>query len=725
MVELRLTTPAAVRSAIAWHLLGNRIPATLGEVTLQPHQLQAVQRLGRMLAEHGGALLADEVGLGKSFVALALARAARAAVIVAPAGTRGTWLDSCRRAGMRLPFVSLESLSRSRPRLETDLVIVDEAHHLRNPATQRFSNAAALCQHARVLLLSATPVQNTIEDYRTLLSLFLGQRALALGKQELASYCMRRDARDVSSALLRLPTVREPVWLPAVADTECLEHILALPPPLPPLDGADGGILLSYTLVRQWSSSRAALRGALRRRLATAAALEDSLRAGRHPTRSELLSWTCSDSDMQLAFPELVVTGTVDEAGSLLAQALRHADAVRDLLEWLRLTPDPDPQRAHIIASTVEHHAGERVILFSEYADTVQRLYHLLSGHVRCAMLTHRGGRVAGGGISRHELLSRFDPATPRRVAASDRIDLLLTTDVLSEGVNLHAASVIIHGDLPWNPARMQQRVGRLRRMGAVTDFVHVYLAPPPAAADRLLRMEQVLRGKLAMAAQMVGLADAILPGAPVTSSGTLASNRVITDTISEWHTDDPPADAVAAVLDHTSVSSDVALVCIRREERVELVTARLSTGGVSTDPDDIAQLVHEARTGSASTDTSQLAGVVRMVEGYLRTTEVTAIVTPAALSVARSRRDTLRRLDGIARRSGRSMKPVQLARVGAARDAACATLPAGAEDTLVTLSTSALSDDSWLQQVTGLAARHQRPRARAPAILAVLLLRA
>src|SRR5205814_7382602 len=111
------------------------------------------------------------------------------------------------------------------------------------------------------------------------------------------------------------------------------------------------------------------------------------------------------------------------------------------------------------------------------------------------AALTAHGGRVAGGRISRREVLAQFTPsATSGVVPAAYRIRLLVTTDVLSEGLDLQRASVVVHLDLPWNPARLEQRVGRVRRLGSVHNEVFVYVIAPPASSVRLLRGESRLR---------------------------------------------------------------------------------------------------------------------------------------------------------------------------------------------------------------------------------------
>src|SRR5436190_15070521 len=400
-----MTTAERVRAFIADCTLGDSAAGALGDVMLHPHQRDGLARVRRLLAEHGGALLADDVGLGKTYVALAAARDAARVLVIAPASLRDAWIASAASAHVSIAFVSVQSLSRGAPSARFDLVIVDEAHHLRSTKARRFSTAIDVCRDARVLLLTATPIQNRIDDLRAVLSLFLGRRAWSLHAQSLSAFVVRRLEGDLAgSGGPALPAVEPPVSLPPIDDVDCLDRLTALPPPLPPADGGDGGVLLTYSLVRQWSSSRAALLGALRRRLARAHAMQDALRAGRRPTAAELLAWSTDADTQQLAFPELVVACGTTDAQQLLEQVGRHADAVRDLVAWLRCAPDADAVRAATLAMLRGRHPGERIVAFSEFTDTVTALYRALEASGRVALLTHAGARVAGGRMTRRDL---------------------------------------------------------------------------------------------------------------------------------------------------------------------------------------------------------------------------------------------------------------------------------------------------------------------------------
>src|SRR5205814_3958228 len=105
-------------------------------------------------------------------VALAMARDFPRTLIVAPAALRDMWATESHRVGMQLPFVSVEALSRGyRDRSTFDLVIIDEAHHLRNPKTSRYDRLSRLVARSRVLMLSATPLHNSRGDITALLSI--------------------------------------------------------------------------------------------------------------------------------------------------------------------------------------------------------------------------------------------------------------------------------------------------------------------------------------------------------------------------------------------------------------------------------------------------------------------------------------------------------------------------------------------------------------------------
>src|SRR5207247_1021838 len=155
---------------------------------LAPHQVAAAERLAAILRRYGGALLADAVGLGKSYVALAVALAlGEPFALVVPAVLVPQWRALLAQHNAEATIVTHESLSQPSstthhypPR--TCLFVVDEAHRFRNPDTNRYRALAKLVVGARVLLVTATPIHNCIADLFHLFRLFLRDHDLtALG----------------------------------------------------------------------------------------------------------------------------------------------------------------------------------------------------------------------------------------------------------------------------------------------------------------------------------------------------------------------------------------------------------------------------------------------------------------------------------------------------------------------------------------------------------------
>lgn len=709
--ELSETGAQRVRALIAGALL-EKSPAVepLGVVTLHDHQRSAVARLRVLLDVHGGALLADEVGMGKSYVAAALAREASRPLVVAPAALLPAWRTVLAATGCAARLATYEALSRGTvPGCEPDLLVLDEAHHARNARTVRWRHLAALARRARVLLLSATPIHNRRADLVAPFALFLGERARTLADREMAALIVRRERADLHG-LLPLPDAGTPVAVEIGDDEGVLGAILALPPPLPPRDGGDGGALLAWSLVRQWASSRAALAGALRRRLMRAAALTAALAEGRHPSRAELSAWSCAERAVQLAFPGLVTAHDSGDCSTLLAAVETHERAVRALLVSLAAAPNPDDVRLARLSELRGRHPGERIVAFTQFADSAESLFRHLRAAPGVALLTGRGARVAGGSLSRAELLERFAPSArgAREPPAAERIELLLATDILSEGVDLRDASVVVHLDLPWTPARMEQRVGRTRRLGARHACTMVYAFRPPASAEALLGVERRLHAKLRDAARTVGIAGTILPAfARPAVSDAGAPPRAVEDLraiLERWMTLERVADRASAadgrvLAAAVSASRDAALVLVDGGVRPTLLAVERGAAA-----DDAASLLALAREGEGAPTVfceARAREAIAIAEEWIarrRARDHSGAALPIGRSRARQR--VLRRVGRIAGRASRHRLAVLLPLLEGARRAASTPSGAGAEHVLARLADATMPDEAWLRAV-------------------------
>ena len=718
------TEAARVRATIAnvfLHEHESQSAPCVGSVALRPHQRSAVGRVRRALSEFGGALLADDVGLGKTFVAVALIRESNRALVVAPAALARMWHDALERGGARAHVVSYDALSRGRvPNARFDLVVLDEAHHARNPATKRYARIAALTCGARVLLLSATPVHNHANDLAAVLALFLGARAWQHTPDQHASYIIRRERADVADAAL--PALLPPVWLKVGDDQALLEQITALPPPLPPRDGDDGGALVHWGLARQWASSQGALLHALDRRLAMATALDANLATGRYPSRATLAAWVCHDDAVQLAFPHLFdrETGLTEPMRDIVAA---HAAALRALRQRTIASAWTDVERATRLHEIRIAHPGEKIVAFSQFADTVRTLFSRLPDRSAAAALTARGGQLPSGPVTRAELLARFAPlaqgaAPPRDI---ERVDLLLTTDLLSEGVNLQDASVVVHLDLPWTPARLEQRVGRTRRIGSAHSRVAVYTMQPPAAAESLLRIEQRLHAKLRAANRAVGIAGTIVPGAPPNDApSTSQRHETLRRIIAAWQSHAAPVTEHQLPVVAVQPATRACTLAVYRHSLGSIMVGSFDLRPLDDDP---AVLIDIATILSAPTVTPPqaeppadvVAAALGLSDRWLARRSTVAATGGALPLHAPGRRHAMRRIVSITARAPHHLRPTLAPLAARARRAITLPFGIGAERVLDDLAVAPLPDEAWLRALGTFADVQERVGVVAP----------
>jgi len=368
----------------------------------------------------------------------------------------------------------------------------------------------------------------------------------------------------------------------------------------------------------------------------------------------------------------------------------------------------------------VDVHRGERIIAFCHYTETVEALRRRLASRAGVATLTAHGARVASGRVSRQTVLSQFvPPSSPRVVDPAQRIDLLIATDVLSEGLNLQEASVIVHLDLPWNPARLDQRVGRARRLGSRHSVVTVYSLTPPTSAERLLRIHERLREKLQAAQRAVGVAGRILPAAFATHESRVPArslaeqSSVIDRALREWVTAPAPTTQSRPAI--AAIAADVnGFITACRDDGVPRLLVELGDG-ISDDATSVVRALSLAAGPEMRCDAPLISRTLDGIDAHLRRLHATTSIDFVAAATAHARRATLARVAKALARTPRHKRAVIAPLADAARAVATTTLGEGAERVLATLVNSELPDEAWLRSIATFGEMNARPH-RAPA---------
>lgn len=186
--------------------------------------------------------------------------------------------------------------------------------------------------------------------------------------------------------------------------------------------------------------------------------------------------------------------------------------AIRDRLHTI--TPESDP-KLELLKALLEDSPAHKVAVFATYAETIdyldRHLPNLVGGRERVTVI---GSKTSPD--ERTGSLARFSPQTvvgPGYVPPAGEVDLLLSTDVLSEGQNLQQAQAVISYDMPWNPQRVVQRNGRVIRLLSPHDDVYLTtMLPEPGELEELLRLEATVRAKI-RAAGVFGMESEVIEG--------------------------------------------------------------------------------------------------------------------------------------------------------------------------------------------------------------------
>jgi superfamily II DNA or RNA helicase len=459
--------------------------ASRARIDLLPYQLEPALALLRGVGSR--VLIADEVGLGKTIQAGLIvselgAAGAERALIVTPAGLREQWAAELRDrfgldaaifdmreartrasllpAGLNpwltvpLVITSIDYLKRPEvlPAVEAcrwDVVVVDEAHGV-TPASDRHDALSRLCKRSSyVVLLTATPHNGDRSAFVSLCR--LGEIEREAHGRLLVFRRTRADAGLAANRRVHCVRVK-----PTADERRMHDRLFQLARAIR-AEKRDGTDRLALAMLHKRALSSAhSLHTSVGRRLL---ALDGKAAAGEGQPRLPL-----EDGDGEFDLD--------DDAPAWTAPALADGDRERTLLEAVadaaaRAAAHESKLDALSRLVTRLARLGEPAIVFTEYRDTLLHLERMLAARV--SELAGVAVGVLHGGLGRDE----------RRLALDDfrsrRRPILLATDAGGQGLNLHqACRIVINLELPWNPMRLEQRIGRVDRIGQ-THKVHAF----------------------------------------------------------------------------------------------------------------------------------------------------------------------------------------------------------------------------------------------------------
>ncbi len=494
--------PAAPPEAVAAALARALLPPVAEDAP--PGWLRSDQQLsfGRALSavrRHGGALLADGVGTGKTWIGLAVAGAVdpgRPIHVLVPAALMPQWREAGRRIGCEVLIHSHETLSRGRaPRSGPGPVVIDESHRFRTPTTRRYETLAPWCVGRRGLLLSATPAVNHLEDVVHQLRLFVRDDALAWSG---VASLLARAREGAGGPFARLVVTGEDrsAQLPVRVEQDIAPREWAGSPferlrrgTIALRLAGDPSVagLLRMSLFLALASSPAALAAALSRYAGLLRHAEDALASGRTISREVIRRMAGRDRD------QLVLWPLVTDAGSDPDLATEDLAQVRELTIAARAWSAAPDAKVRALAEILRRHRP--TLVFTSAVATVGHIRRHLGGR-GIAWCTGRSAGLDGMEVPRESVLDWFRRTPPPEPDRARPPSLLIATDVAAEGLDLPLVERVVHYDLPWTQVRLEQRSGRAVRLGARHEQVEVIRFRPPEELEEALRRDAILERK-------------------------------------------------------------------------------------------------------------------------------------------------------------------------------------------------------------------------------------
>lgn len=556
------------------------------QVDLNPHQIDAALFALRSPVS-GGAILADEVGLGKTIEAgLALcqlwAERKRRLLVICPASIRKQWsleledkfnlptrlIDgpiyrAAMEAGESNPLesdavviVSINFAARMVEEIRLirwDLAVVDEAHKLRNCYRESNKQGQAIrtaLRDTHTILLTATPLQNSLlelfglstlvdeyyfSDAPTFRSMYMGADAdLADLRERLGSICartLRKQVQEYVSYTARRcrtfefePSPEEDELYRRVSGLFMREDSYAVP--------SEQKHLLALIGRKLLASSTRAVAGTLdtlRRRLE---AIRDDAARPDSPVRlsddldddylQELMEeFAAGENEAAASAPPVEPVKTLDRKQLLdeIDELTRLADVARGIAVDQKTKRLLDALDAGF-AAMAQQGASRKALIFTESTRTQRYLRDFLEANGYAGkVVTYRGGSAQEA----REIYDRWVAEHPERASGSRSMDIrqaivdhfekhaeiMIATEAGAEGINLQFCSLVINYDLPWNPQRIEQRIGRCHRYGQKHDVVVINFLNQKNMADQ--RVYELLSRKFALFEGVFGVSDEVL----------------------------------------------------------------------------------------------------------------------------------------------------------------------------------------------------------------------
>lgn len=558
-----------------------------------PYQEHAVINAKRIVNEYNGVFISDVVGLGKTFMGTMLCQElGGSTLIIAPPHlideqNPGSWYNAFKDFGFRTKDYKCKSkgiidqISEKELFHGYDNIIIDEAHNYRNEDTSTYTHLSKICKNKKVILVTATPYNNSAKDLLSQIKLFQPVRNSSIPnlhnienffnglesklkglnridnpveyiqqaksnaraiRERLLKYIMVRRTRQEIQEFYGKDLADQGIKFPIIADPEAIfyefdtleNHVfdetlqilaeefnfsryrpldyLKDTSKLKAIDKVRQSNIVNFMkilIVKRLESSTFAFKKSIDRFIESYDNFIAQYESGsifiskKHFHRIKEF-WDKNDLE---SINEIVGTGEAEQYDSSDFKDSFYADLIFDkerLIHirdgWKKITTDSKLSKFKSILTTNEHLINnKKKIIFTESSETCAYLKDELDTLCKGRVFNFSGG---SSNDERNVVISNFDNDAKEK---QDDYDILITTDVLSEGVNLHQCNVVINYDLPWNPTKIMQRVGRINRVNTPHDKLYTFNVFPTEKSNDEIGQTQNAIAKISAFISLLG----------------------------------------------------------------------------------------------------------------------------------------------------------------------------------------------------------------------------
>lgn len=543
-----------------------------GYMRLQ-YQIDAVTQAKQKIDAYGGVFISDVVGLGKTYICAMLANAFNRSsykLFICPPVLVDYWRSVLQEFDVaRCDVESLGKLDNiiQKGTDKYSYVFIDEAHRFRNSNTESFTNLHQICRGKKVVLISATPINNYTSDIENQIYLFQSKQSgtingirniegffrglngklnkypkgtpeymkqLRDNSEEIRDRLLREVmirrtrseieeyyAEDLKNQGLTFPKAGSPEKIIYTFDeatneafTETIDTIKSFKysryTPLLYLKDKtkyakmlaaqrNMGGFMKGILVKRLESSFYAFGKTLSRFIESYEKFISMAESGEVYISKKVDVYDLLDDGnleklLYLIEQQDVMKFKTNEFEARFMKELRQDLAqlkyLHDLWNMIETDPKLDEFKKNLIQNKIMR--GKKVIVFTESKETAEYLCDNLRDIYGDSIVYFSGQSSQALKV---EIEDSFNPKNKDK--DNDKYDVLITTDVLAEGINLHRANVLVNYDLPWNPTRIMQRVGRINRVGTEFERIYVFNFFPTSQSEKQLPMEERILEKL------------------------------------------------------------------------------------------------------------------------------------------------------------------------------------------------------------------------------------